>query len=133
MPDHYKRMKSHLSILGVDDEIGILALLRQIFTDQGWTFTEAASAADALEIMKCGARFDVVISDFRMPKMDGVDFLYEARFLQPATLRILLAGQTPDRNLAEAFRSGTINFLVPKPWDNDQLLALVEAWSDLNR
>jgi CheY-like chemotaxis protein len=132
MSEQDERTAPQLRILGVDDEIIVLRALRHLFTEQGIVFIGAGSADEALEIMGFGAEFDVIISDHRMSGMNGIDFLTEVRDLRPATLRILLTKQVADGELAEAFKTGAINFYMPKPWDDAQLLALVEAWSALN-
>jgi two-component system cell cycle sensor histidine kinase/response regulator CckA len=116
-----------LRILAVDDEGHILSLLRRVFFGYGTIFIDAASAAEGLDILRLGGRFDVVISGYRMPAMDGIRFLAEVSTLQPRALRILMGAQVPRREMASAFDAGIVHFQVPKPWDNIELLALIEA------
>ncbi|MEI6702807.1 MAG: hypothetical protein WCL71_04630 [Deltaproteobacteria bacterium] len=48
--------------------------------------------------------------------------------MQPNTLRILLTGQAPEKDVVASLKSGVVTTHTPKPWDNNQLLTLVENW-----
>jgi YesN/AraC family two-component response regulator len=63
-----------------------------------------------------------------MPGMNGIDFLTLASEQQPQTLRILLSGHAPGKEIETSLESGIASTFISKPWDNDQLLALVENW-----
>jgi len=78
--------------------------------------------------MRLGSKFDVIISDFRMPGMNGIDFLTLAYELQPRTLRILLTGQAPEKVVAASLKTGIVTTYITKPWDNEQLLTLDKSW-----
>lgn len=83
------------SILFVDDEPNILeALQRMLFPLQReWAMSFASSGALALEMIK-SKRFDVIVSDMRMPGMDGAQLLSEVKECSPDTLRFVLSGQS---------------------------------------
>jgi two-component system NtrC family sensor kinase len=117
-----------IKILAVDDEPSVLNSLRRIFVEADCIFVAAGSGAEGLEVLRLGSKFDVIISDFRMPGMNGIDFLTAAGELQPHTLRILLTGQAPGKDVVASLKSGVVTTYIPKPWDNDQLLALVKNW-----
>lgn len=68
----------------------------------------------------------VLITDFRMPEIDGVQVLREARRLAPDTVRILLTSHADRENVIEAINEGKIYRFMSKPWDNDELAALVQ-------
>jgi len=121
-------MDNNTRILAVDDEPSVLNSLRRIFVEADCVFTAAGSGAEALEVMRFGRTFDVIISDFRMPGMNGIDFLTLAREMQPHTLRILLTGQAPGKDVIASLKSGVVCMYIPKPWDNEQLLTLVKNW-----
>ena len=124
---------SRLRVLGVDNENNVLCSLRRLFIEHDIVFIDAASAAEGLEIVWLGGHFDVIISDYQLPGMNGIEFLSAVRDLRPETLRILLIGRVPSRENMGAFDAGIVHFRVPKPWDNMELLALIEAWIALNR
>ena len=122
---------SRLRVLGVDNENNVLCSLRRLFIEHDIVFIDAASAAEGLEIVGLGGHFDVIISDYQLPGMNGIEFLSAVRDLRPETLRILL--RVPSREDMVAFDTGIVHFRVSKPWDNMELLALIEAWIALNR
>ena len=84
-------MKSR--VLFVDDETAVLDGLRRMLRDlRGeWDMTFADSGEKALELMR-DKPFDVVVSDMRMPGMDGATLLSEVRRRQPGAVRIILSG-----------------------------------------
>lgn len=115
-----------IKILAVVDELSILNSLRRIFVEAYCIFISAGSGAEGLEVMRLGSAFDVIISGFRMPGMNGIDFLTLACEQQPQTLRILLTGQAPGEDVVPSLKSGIVTTYIPKPWDIDQLLTLVK-------
>jgi len=78
-------------ILCVDDESQILMSLKRVFRRSGHTVSTANSAADGLKHL-AENEIDIVISDMRMPEMDGHHFLAEVAKLYPQTVRMLLTG-----------------------------------------
>jgi response regulator RpfG family c-di-GMP phosphodiesterase len=114
-------------ILCVDDEPHILSALRRLFRTQGYAVITAASAAEGLEVL-ARQPVDVVISDMRMPEMDGVQFLERARAQRPGALRLLLTGHADVSQVMGAVNRGEIYRYITKPWDdNDILLVLRDA------
>ncbi|MCE1186517.1 MAG: response regulator, partial [Rhodocyclales bacterium] len=79
------------TILCVDDEANILSALRRLFRPQGYTVHVANGGAEGLELLT-REHVDLVISDMRMPVMDGARFLSEVRQRYPDTVRLLLTG-----------------------------------------
>ena len=78
-------------ILCVDDEPNILSSLRRLLRPHGYQIVVASSGAEGLQLME-GQSFDLVVSDMRMPEMDGARFLELVRARWPDTVRILLTG-----------------------------------------
>lgn len=111
-------------ILCVDDEPDILASLRRLFKDSGYSVRIADSAANGLRILE-NESIDLVISDLHMPDMDGARFLGQVRERWPQTLRILLAGQADAALIAEAINRGEIVRCFAKPWDDADMAAQV--------
>ncbi len=113
-------------ILIVDDEEMILSSLRSFFsleTDyEIITFSTPAEAADYVD----GNPIDLVISDFLMPSMDGIQFLTRVKAANPTATRILLTGFADKENAIKAINEVGIYQYVEKPWDNTQLKLIVE-------
>ena len=79
------------TILCVDDEPNILSALRRLFRPKGYKVLVAESGKAGLELLQ-NEQVDLVISDMRMPEMDGAQFLEHVRAQWPETVRILLTG-----------------------------------------
>ena len=111
-------------ILFVDDEPVLLDGLKRMLRgmrDQ-WEMTFAVSAEAALEIIKCKP-VDVVVTDVRMPGMDGVQLLSQVRDLYPQIVRIILSG-TNDKDLI--FKSiGSAHQYLSKPCEGETLRATI--------
>ncbi len=115
------------TLLLVDDEPSILNALRRLFRPQGYRILAAEGGAAALELV-ANDTVDLVISDMRMPGMDGAQFLERMRRLQPHAVRILLTGYADISSTIAAINGGEIHRYIAKPWDdNDILLVVREA------
>jgi response regulator RpfG family c-di-GMP phosphodiesterase len=112
------------TLLLVDDEPGILSSLRRLLRPVGYTIHTAESGKDGLEILQ-HERIDLVISDMRMPEMDGARFLEQVRIHWPETTRILLTGYSDVGSTIDAINRGEIYRYVSKPWDDNDLLLVV--------
>ena len=97
------------SILIVDDEEMVLSSLRGLFMLQtSYQVLEAGDPRKALEDLS-RTRVDLVISDFLMPQMNGIEFLKEVKKVQPETIRVLLTGYADKENAIKAITtSGSI-------------------------
>ena len=85
-----------IAILAVDDEPGVLALVRRCLDDTRVTLTEASSGKDALEKIGKGSVLDLLITDLRMPEMEGDELARQVRTLEP-DLRVLYLTSHADR------------------------------------
>jgi response regulator RpfG family c-di-GMP phosphodiesterase len=112
------------TILCVDDERNILSALRRLFRSEGYEILVEESARNALTLFE-GRTVDVVISDMRMPEMDGVEFLEQVRLRSPQTVRLLLTGNADVRLIVDAVNRGEIYRYITKPWDDNEMLLLV--------
>jgi response regulator RpfG family c-di-GMP phosphodiesterase len=108
-------------LLIVDDEARILSALRRCLRREGYEILTADSAAQALRMLdeRC---VDVILSDQKMPGMNGLEFLARAGKRRPEAIRLLITGWTaevvPDRLETLGIRA-----LIPKPWDDGDLKA----------
>ncbi|GAB4213001.1 MAG: response regulator [Rhodoferax sp.] len=114
------------AILCVDDEPGILSALRRLFRARGLPVQVAGSAAEGLQWLEKQA-FDLVISDMRMPEMDGVAFLEQVRQRWPDTLRLLLTGYADIQSIMGAINRGEIYRYIAKPWDDNDIVLIVRG------
>jgi len=119
-------------ILCVDDEPRVLEslslLLRRRYEVQAQTSAEAA-----LDLIRQGARFAVVISDMRMPGMDGATFLRNVREIAPDMTRLLLTGQSDLQSAMSAVNEGGIFRFLSKPCSPETLQLAIEAAVEQHR
>jgi putative two-component system response regulator len=117
--------KKAATVMFVDDEPWVLTALQRLFMDTEYNCIYCGSPAEALELAK-KEKIWVVVSDNQMPGMTGIDFLSRLRMSSPDTIRIMM---TAYANLGVAIsainRSEAFRFIT-KPWDNDELLSLVD-------
>lgn len=118
-------MDERVRILCVDDEVNVLRSLERMFLDDDYELMIASSAAEGLEILAEAGPIQIVISDYRMPVMNGVDFLREVCAKWPDTVRIVLSGYADTAAIVAAINEGQIYKFVPKPWNDDELRVTV--------
>jgi len=112
-------------ILLVDDEENVLKALRRLLLAHDY---EVECFVDPVDALKRSAvvSFDLVIADYRMPAMDGVELLHAFRERQPATMRIILSGYNDIAALLGAINEAQIFRYISKPWNDDELLSIIE-------
>jgi GAF domain-containing protein/class 3 adenylate cyclase len=118
-----------LKILVVDDEPDNLDLLYRTF-HRDYKVLRAESGPAALEILAQEGEVAVIISDQRMPKMSGTEFLSMTAAQYPNAIRIILTGYTDVEDLVEAINAGKVFKYVTKPWDAEELKVLVSQAVD---
>ncbi|MBI6906734.1 HD domain-containing phosphohydrolase [Pseudomonas palleroniana] len=111
-------------VLLVDDEESILNSLRRLLRTQPYEILLAGGGAQALEIL-AGRHVDLVMSDARMPGMDGAQLLAEVHRLYPGTSRILLTGYADVTTIIKAINEGQIHRYISKPWNDDELQLVI--------
>ena len=115
------------TLLFVDDEANILAALKRLFRPYGYRIFTAEGGKQGLEIL-AEEKVDLVISDMRMPEMNGAQFLEKVREQWPDTIRILLTGYAEIGTTIDAINKGRIYRYISKPWeDNDISLTVRQA------
>jgi two-component system, NtrC family, sensor kinase len=121
-------MAEQIRILFVDDEKNVLKSLERTFLDEDYEILTAGTGAEGLAVLQSIAPVQVVISDYRMPEMDGVEFLRKVRNQWPDTVRIVLSGYADTASIVSAINEGQIYKFIPKPWNDDELkVAIVNA------
>lgn len=119
-------MSTHAeTVLFVDDEQMILRSIERLFIDSPHRIITTDDIEEALEIVGSES-VAVVVSDQRMPKMQGIELLEKIKELSPDTVKILLTGYADLPTAINAINSGEVFKFIQKPWDDVNLAALVQ-------
>jgi FixJ family two-component response regulator len=109
-------------VLCVDDETNILSSLKRLLRKENYRLLTASSGSEGLDILSEN-EVHLVLSDQRMPAMDGTEFLAKVREEHPDVIRIILTGYTDVDTIMDSVNQGNIFKFLLKPW-NDQNLKL---------
>ena len=113
------------SILFVDDERPVLNALKRLFRPTGHKVHIAGSGSEGLALLAENP-IDIVVSDMRMPEMDGAEFLTNVAEKWPSTTRMLLTGYAELSSAIEAINSGSISRYLTKPWQDADIVFCIE-------
>jgi HD-like signal output (HDOD) protein/CheY-like chemotaxis protein len=111
-------------ILFVDDELQILKSLTRLFMDTDYELFTADSGKAALSIL-ANEKIDLVVTDMRMPVMDGFELLQKIQEAHPHVLRIILSGYSEKSTILNALQKNLAKLYIMKPWDNNALLHVI--------
>ncbi|MFZ7121987.1 MAG: HDOD domain-containing protein [Eubacteriaceae bacterium] len=111
-------------ILFVDDEKEILRALNRAFFDKPYETIFAASGDEALDLLSKNT-IDMVITDMRMPGMDGYSLLKTIKAKYPHILRVILSGYSEDLILIKSLKENVAKLYMYKPWNNDELEKII--------
>ncbi|MBN2751088.1 MAG: HDOD domain-containing protein [Rhodospirillaceae bacterium] len=114
-----------LSILFIDDDVNLLRGLRRILHKhrEDWDITFMDSPLDALRLLE-EKGFDVVVSDMRMPEMDGASLLSEVEKRYPGTVRVVLSGYTEEKSVLRTI--GPTHQYLAKPCNTEDIVSLLD-------
>lgn len=118
-------MSSPATLLLVDDEVNILKALTRLLRPAGYQLLTAENGADALAVL-AQHPVDLVLSDMRMPMMNGAVFLSHVRERYPDTVRLLLTGHADMQQTVQSINQGEIYRYIAKPWSDQELLLTVQ-------
>ncbi len=107
-------------ILFIDDEINILNALKRLLHHESFEIETTTSPEEALKMIS-QQDYAVVVSDQRMPGMEGTQLLAEVRRLSPDTVRILLTGYADTQAAISAINEGAVYRFLTKPWDDEDM------------
>ncbi|MGE4421712.1 MAG: response regulator [Pseudodesulfovibrio sp.] len=115
-----------IRLLFVDDETNVLAALRRMLRNKRdhWDMILVNSSQAALEVLE-KASFDVIVSDIKMPGMDGAELLTRVKDAYPGTIRIALSGQVDLNEVIRSIRS--VHQYISKPCTAEDLIARIEG------
>jgi DNA-binding response OmpR family regulator len=116
--------KGRPRLLVVDDDPEITSTFETILRSEGYDVVTARDGVEALEAVR-GERFDVILLDLLLPRLDGWAVLEQLRTIAPTTRVVILCADVDSEGEIEAFRLGAANILL-KPPDVDKLLRLVD-------
>jgi DNA-binding NtrC family response regulator len=115
------------SVIIVDDEEMVITSIRaylQLETEYDVEgFNDPQEASRYIE----SHNVDVIVSDFLMPKINGIDLLAKAKEIQPEASRVLLTGHADKQSAVQAINRVGLYQYLEKPWDNAQLLLVIQA------
>lgn len=119
-------------ILFVDDEAGVLSSLKRLFLENDYEIYTALNGFEAIEFLKKGA-VDIIVSDQRMPKMSGVEFLQHSKVYSPDSVRILLTGHADTDAAIDSINNGEVYRYFTKPWNDDEFKSAIRYAFELKR
>ncbi|MDB5959186.1 MAG: secretion system protein, partial [Massilia sp.] len=111
-------------ILLVDDEPNVLSALRRVFHYENYDVVCCQDPAQALERLK-QEPFQIIISDYMMPGLNGGELLKQARAVRPEMIRIMLTGHADVNAVVGAMKAGAVYKFILKPWNDDDLRVTV--------
>ena len=121
-------MENSIRILIVDDQVNTCKSLQAILKKSGYHSEYTLKAEDALERVQAG-HFDIVITDIRMPGMDGMQLLEELKKIEPHLMVIMITGYATIKSAVEAIQKGAYDYL-PKPFTPDEVRVIIERASE---
>ncbi len=113
------------AVLFVDDEKNILTSLRRLMMEEDCRVFTAESGQEGLEVLSREAQIGLIVSDQRMPGMNGAAFLEKAREIAPDPLRIILTGYADIQATMDAINKGGAFRYITKPWNDDELIQTI--------
>ena len=125
MSDDVMAGQEAVSVLLVDDEENILRALQRLLMDEEFEVVTATSGESALEKLKALQNVGLIVSDQRMPGMNGAEFLGRSQEIAPYAQRILLTGYSDINATIDAINRGGADQYISKPWDDEKLTCAI--------
>jgi len=113
------------TILAVDDRVNSLKVVTAILTDDGYKVLKATSGDEALKIYNGGVTIDAVLSDFKMPGMDGLELYRRMNAVKKAPPFIIMSAYGTVKSAVQALKEGVTHYLI-KPLDYEELSIVLE-------
>lgn len=119
------KIMKNITVLFVDDELSILNTLKRLLRKEPYAVLTAGSGQQGLAILE-QQTVHIVISDMRMPNMNGVEFLQKVKQKYPCTKRIIMSGYADIEAVVDAVNKGGICRFIAKPWDNNEIKLVID-------
>ncbi|MEM6692345.1 MAG: response regulator [Planctomycetota bacterium] len=113
-------------ILFVDDEVSLLSAIERLLGFD-YNLRLAESGAAGLEMIREHGPFTIIFTDMRMPGMDGLEFIKQAREMTPKSIFVMLSGNNDEKTELDAIDQGRVFRFLQKPCDEAQLVEAIEA------
>jgi two-component system, probable response regulator PhcQ len=124
-------MSNH-AILIVDDETKVLSAIQRTLRKEPYTVLTADSGEEGLKMLEA-RDINLVVSDYNMPMMNGLEFLQSVRSLYPHILTIMLTGQAELEIAVQAINEAGVYKFIQKPWNNEDLrITLLRALESID-
>jgi len=124
-------MRADISILAVDDDINMLAMLEKFLKRAGYTVETTSDSTKAMSLVD-EKNYDIVITDIQMPRATGMDLLRRVKELQKDTMVIMITAFGSVDSAVNAMKAGAYDY-VSKPFNIDEILALLERATQQRR
>ncbi len=124
-------MKADISILAVDDDVNMLAMLEKFLKRAGYTIETTSDSLKAMSLVD-EKNYDIVITDIQMPRATGMDLLKRIRELQKDTMVVMITAFGSVDSAVNAMKAGAYDY-VSKPFNIDEILALLERATQQRR
>ncbi len=115
-----QNVEARSTVLFVDDEVNILSSIKRTLRREGYEILTANSAAEGFSLLARNS-VQVIVSDQRMPEMNGTEFLSRVKNLYPETVRMVLSGYSEISAVTDSINKGAVYRFMLKPWDDEQL------------
>jgi two-component system probable response regulator PhcQ len=116
-------------ILIVDDEENILNSLKRLLRKEPYEILTAIDGEEGLKILD-DHQVDLIVSDLKMPQMNGIEFLKRAKEKNPVPLRIMLTGHADLKSVVDAIDQGEVYRFLLKPWNDEELKMTIRQTLD---
>ncbi len=108
------------NVVIVDDEEHVLTALTRLLRHENYALSTTPRPTDVIEVVK-QAPVSLIISDYEMPEMSGIDLFKTVKKISPETIRIILTGKADMAATVRAINEGEVFRFITKPWDDDDL------------
>lgn len=118
-------MTETIHVLCVDDEINILNVIKRQLSDENLEIHCVTTGEEGLRLLRQMDRADVILTDYRMPGMNGIEFLKQAQMIRPESIGIILSGFADIPLVKKSLENNQLFRCLRKPWRAEELRAAI--------